>query len=340
MKILISLVLLAGLVFFGFYQEEEMPDAPLRKMAGVSLVNPPKPIVVEEMMTVKRIAADWVAVIPFGFSRQGESEVHFNNNRQWWGERLDGAASLITMAHQNGLKVMLKPHVWMGRGWIGDYEMNDEAGWQAWEASYKDYIMAFAKLADSLDVELLCVGTEYKKAVLARPEYWTRLIGDIRGAYKGSLTYAANWDNYEQVTFWSDLDYIGIDAYFPLVFDKNPDVEAMVSAWLPIKKKIKDLQQKVNRPVLFTEYGYQSADGAAGNHWEVDRKVAVSNMKIQEDAYEALFRAYWNEPWFHGGFLWKWHLRAEVGGVSNPDFTPQGKPVEATIRKWYESNGF
>jgi hypothetical protein len=39
---------------------------------------------------------------------------------------------------------------------------------------------------------------------------------EIRKIYTGKLTYAANWDDFDKVPFWKELDYIGIDAYFPL----------------------------------------------------------------------------------------------------------------------------
>lgn len=57
-------------------------------------------------------------------------------------------------------------------------------------------------------------------------------------------------------------------------------------------------------------------------------------------AYEAFFRAWWDEPWLAGAFLWKWFLEARGRGWGgerawDTGFTPQGKPAEAVIRRWY-----
>jgi hypothetical protein len=59
-------------------------------------------------------------------------------------------------------------------------------------------------------------------------------------------------------------------------------------------------------------------------------------MHAQATAYRALFETFWNEPWFAGGFLWKWFdSHAERGGPDNTRFTPQNKPAEEVIREWY-----
>lgn len=47
---------------------------------------------------------------------------------------------------------------------------------------------------------------------------------DIRKEYPEKLNYTTNWDKYQNVPFWKDVDYIGIDAYFPLSENKTPSV--------------------------------------------------------------------------------------------------------------------
>ena len=47
-------------------------------------------------------------------------------------------------------------------------------------------------------------------------EQWLELIESLRGAYSGPLGYAANFDQYQDVGFWSQLDVVGINAYFQL----------------------------------------------------------------------------------------------------------------------------
>jgi len=35
----------------------------------------------------------------------------------------------------------------------------------------------------------------------------------------------------EKITFWDELDYIGIQAYFPLVDNKYPTAEEISKGW-------------------------------------------------------------------------------------------------------------
>jgi len=66
--------------------------------------------------------------------------------------------------------------------------------------------------------------------------------------------------------------------------------------------------------------------------WETGSGNAL-NMQNQATAYQALFERIWNQDWFLGGFIWKWHHNhPNSGGSSNNDFTPQNKLAENTIR--------
>ncbi|MFY0606172.1 MAG: hypothetical protein JXR10_05625 [Cyclobacteriaceae bacterium] len=316
---------LGGLLMRTGVQEDRL------KIDGASLVNPYSEIDSADMATVQSVNAEWVAVIPFGFSKQGQPQLHFNSERQWWGERVDGTKVLVELAQKCGLKVMIKPHVWVSRFWIGEYDLETEADWLIWEQEYRKYIMTYAQLAAETKAEMLCIGTEIKFAATQRPEYWSQLADDIREVYDGKLTYAANWDSFSAITFWDKLDYIGVDAYFPLVHEDNPEVADIVEAWAPIKEELRAFGQKYERPILFTEYGYQSANGAAGNHWEVDKSQL--NMQAQANSYQALYEAFSDEPWFVGGFFWKWHFLGDHGGPGNGDFTPQNKPAAQVIAR-------
>ena len=305
------------------------------KINGVSLVSPHKPSRPEIFKPVKEIPSNWVALIPFAFCHEGEPSLRFSNrNSRWWGEGVDGVSTLVTHAHQNFCKVMIKPHVWVsGQGWPGEYDLETEADWRIWEQDYRKYILAHASAADSLNVGMFCIGTEHRMAAKERPEYWSNLIDDVRKVYRGNLIYAANWDNYMNVTFWDKLDYIGIDAYFPLTEIEDPSLQEIKKGWEPIRKDLKSFSRQYGKPILFTEYGYQSTTGTAGKHWEVDDTIV--NLEAQALAYQALFEMFWDEKWFAGGFFWKWFPSGQVGGPGDSDFTPQGKPALKVISDWY-----
>lgn len=330
MRLSLAIICILGL-FFWLYAPKTITTP---KINGVSLVSPPRPVSDTTLLALKSIHADWVAVIPYAFSRKGEPSVTFDHERQWWGERTEGSVALITMAKQQGLSVMLKPHVWvMGEGWAGDFDLSDEADWVSWEKDYRAYILHQAILADSMGVEMLCIGTEYRKAVVKRPDFWVKLISEVREVYAGKLTYAANWDNYENVRFWSQLDFIGIDAYFPLDTAVKPSVQDLEIRWRPLVAELQQFSRKNQKPILFTEYGYQGLEHTVGNHWEIDKSRLCPDC--QAEAYEALYRAIWHQDWFVGGFFWKWHLVRRPGRTLDADFSPQDKPAIDVITRYY-----
>lgn len=316
------------------------PSEPLakRKIGGVSLVSPPNKMDATWTNSVKEINAEWVAVLPYGFSYANSPEVNFNLDRQWWGERFDGMTEIIRQGKSKGLKMMLKPMVWVMGGWPGGYELATEKEWKVWEESYSKYILATAKIAQEEGVELFCVGTEFKIASNTREQFWRNLIAEVRKVYKGPVTYAANWDEYEGVQFWDAVDVVGIDAYFPLTEEETPSVAKVKRAWTEPFRKLASIYKLLGKRVLFTEFGYRSIDQCSWRQWELEGTPYTQkvNLKGQVNAYQAFFEVFWDEPWFAGMFLWQWYTNdARAGGPKNSDYTPQNKPAEELISEWF-----
>jgi hypothetical protein len=311
------------------------------KINGVSFVSSRIEVAQEHIQEVVDLNANHAAVMPFGFIRDLISpEVKFNTDSQWFGETKSGAKQYIEMLHKNKIAVMLKPQIWIWRGeFTGNLKMNSEAEWQTLEQSYSDFILTYAKLAQEANVEILCIGTELEQFVVNRPEYWTKLILQIKEVYQGKLTYAANWDEYKKVHFWKNLDYIGVDAYFPLSEDKSPTVEALKAGWQQWKIGLAQLATAEKKPILFTEYGYRSMDYTAKKPWLVDRNDENVNLEAQVNATEAIIQEFWSEDWFAGGYVWKWFIdHKQSGGGKDNRFTPQNKPAEETLRQLYKVN--
>lgn len=316
---------------------------PIGKTNGISLVGPPKEIDSSWTTDVKSINANWVAIIPYAFCDDKTGDISYGEkvtHYQWWGERPQGVCATICHAKIAGLKVMVKPHLWIPGSWPGSFQLKDEASWKNWELQYEAYVLQLASIADSMSADVFCIGTELRFAANERPDYWRSLIRKVRAEFNGPLTFAANWDNYNNITFWNDLDYIGIDAYFPLSENSTPSIDELIQAWKPIKKNIHSLSQKYNKPVLFAEYGYRSIDKAAWRNWEVEDNYELPvNLKAQEHAYEAIYQSFWGEEWFAGGFLWKWYNNdLQSGGLKNTDYTPQNKPVERIMKYYHEKH--
>jgi len=194
-----------------------------------------------------------------------------------------------------------------------------------------------AKLSEELKVELFCIGTELFNFVSSRPTFWLHLISEVRKIYSGKLVYAENWDRYSEIDFWKGLDFIGVDAYFPLSDNKDPSLAEINEAWQPQLEIMKSLSQKFGKKIMFTEYGYRSIDFALRTPWNSATEHPGLNMSLQSKAYRALYQQAWSKDWFAGGFLWKWHQQLESGGLENSRFTPQNKPAEDVLRSFYGS---
>ncbi len=312
-----------------------------KKINGVSFVASRQEIVSQHFEPVLNVNANAVAVMPFGFMESLASpNLRFNVERQWWGEKVEGAAKTIQLAKENNLEVLLKPQIWIQRGdFTGHIEMPSENDWKIFEANYREFILLYARLAEKEKVEMFCIGTELNSFVTARPGFWKSLIAEVKQVYKGELTYAENWDKIEQVPFWKDLDYIGVDAYFPLSDKQSPTVAEIRAGWQPVKNQLKELSQNHKKPILFTEYGYRNIDYAVRNPWDASRELVGTNNQAQANALQALYEELWNEKWFAGGYLWKWHHDLQRGGRENNQFSPQDKPAEGVVKEYYGTFG-
>lgn len=311
-----------------------------KKINGVSFVASREEVSQIQVDEILKIHANSAAVMPFGFMREiGSPEIIFDTDRQWFGETRKGAKQYIQLLQKNKVEVMLKPQIWVWRGeFTGTIKMETEENWQQLEDSYDKFILNYAELAEETNVPIFCVGTELERFIENRPEYWQQLIKKVRTIYKGKLTYAANWDEYKRTPFWKQLDYIGIDAYFPLSDSKTPTVEELEKSWQPWKEKIAELAKVNDKPILFTEYGYRSMDYAAKKPWLVDDNEDNVNLTAQANAKKAIFKEFWNEDWFAGGYVWKWFIQHEKsGGNMDNRFTPQNKPAQQVIGKHYKS---
>jgi hypothetical protein len=247
----------------------------------------------------------------------------------------------ITEAHSLGFKVMLKPMVdtleeektqGYPTVWRGEIQPSDE-----WFTSYSSFINFFAEFAEENDVELFSVGCEFK-ATTREKEQWERVISGVRERFSGSITYAADWTNYQNIEWWDSVDYVGIDAYFPLsLFNNDPALEELKNAWTNHADEIETWLSTVNKPVIFTEIGYRSGDGtstAPSNYW-YDMSV---DLQEQRDCYEAAFQTLWNRSWFYGFYWWTWTSDPEQGGPNDSSHTPQNKPAQDVITHWYSKD--
>ncbi|MFT6706197.1 MAG: hypothetical protein ACJATF_001023 [Flavobacteriales bacterium] len=362
----ILLLLFAFVPDFAFAQNES------KKINGISIYPP----IIDQLTTdmiasVRTCHVDWVAFIPEATIDRETLVFRSEKEMDHLGKSTKGSIEGISIAKSIGLKVLIKPHIEIsapipvtetvkessildyfsyaakektfskkdktqGATWRGDFAAANEADWKTWEECYESYMLNWARVADSLSVDMLCVGTELKLFVQQRPRFWQQLIKKIKKIYKGPLTYSANWDEYADVPFWKDLDYIGIDAYFPISDAETPTVAQVVAGWKPIAHELKALSKKYKRQVLITEFGYRNVSYAGKEPWTHDKEKTKSNYEAQVNLYEGFFQTFQQESYISGSFLWQWIVDDQQPW--NTSFSPRGKPAMKVLEKWYGGN--
>lgn len=261
-----------------------------------------------------QIGGNWISQTPFGWQPQyNKPELRLNNERAWWGEADKGIIHTTNLAKQKGIKTILKPHIWLRTDgkWRSDIEMQSKSEWEQWFQNYEAFIMHYAKLAQQLNIETLCIGTELYITTRDYPKQWRSLIKKIRNVYDGQLTYAANWyKEYEEITFWDELDFIGIQGYFPLTKKEHPSKKDILKGWDKHKSSIEKISKKYGKKVVFTEIGYKNTADSAKEPWTWPQQMESSKVQISDETqvfcYEAMFESLWNESWVDGFFIWKW----------------------------------
>jgi hypothetical protein len=279
---------------------------------------------IRTLRAVHARGVDSIALVPYGFSRAYSPEIRYGNPGS---EPDDGIAILTGVAHELGMKVMLKPQMWVQPGGFpGAIEMPDEAAAKTWFEQYAGFNEYYARLAQRLRIDIYCIGTEFVK-MSRYTEEWRKQISLSRKLYSGPLVYAATQGpEFENLAFWDDLDYIGLNNYYPLPDDFST---------AELIRKVEAVQSKYNKPVLLTEGGYVSMEWPNREPWdETPRKLSLEH---QARGYESIFKAFWDKPWFAGVYWWRVGSNGE-GGPGDGHHTPWGKPAMDVVSRYYRED--
>lgn len=224
------------------------------------------------------------------------------------------------------LRIAIKLHVDVDSGeWRGTISPPD-AG--RWFGSYGDFVLAWASLANQLQVEQLVVGTELA-GTLQHEDRWRKLIEDVRAIYSGEIVYAASWDESFVVPFWDMVDVVGVNFYAPVAARDNPGRVEVLANWQPWLARLQLLHKQAKRDVLLTELGYRSVDGAGQHPYDFERDAAI-DLDEQADLYWAALQALGDQPWIQGVYWWNW-LARRAGDAELDDYIPAGKPAEKEL---------
>ena len=295
----------------------------------------------EALDHARSIGADAVSITPFGWMR-GLDATEIGSIDRPEAETDARLEAVIAQAKARGMRVVLKPHLWVGRGaWRGEIRPGDgqRAAWDAWFESYERFIVRYARLGRRAGADELVVGVELVSAVRADRARFIAVARAAAEAFGGPITYNANWDEALDVPFWRHFNRISVSFYAPLTDEPAPSVGAMRRAIAAHLDRWGEIARRAERPLVLGEVGYKSTpSGAAipfGWPEALPESERLVDQRLQHDAYRALFLELAHRPEIGGVFLWKYFTDRATDEEGPWGFSPRGKRAEAIVRRAY-----
>ncbi len=233
--------------------------------------------------------------------------------------------------------------------------------------SYDEMVVAQARAAQEGGAQIFDIGTELD-GLTGRDylEDWTRIIRDVRAVFSGQLVYSAIWDDglspwqygpgrlergtgdiATQVSFWEQVDLVGIDQYAGLSESGDPKLSELVDGWtktptvrttleatggVSLIEYYQGIAASIGKPLVFTELGYRSASDSAAD--PAGSSGTTYDPALQARLFQAFFDA-WDaqkNPALAGVFIWNWEPDpSTVNAGKEPNWTPQGNDAALTI---------
>lgn len=278
-------------------------------------------------LMVERLGVTWTAITFAALQDTPQStQIRFRDEPTVTDDEIRVA---VGHAKALGLKVCLKPVVncadgtWRAHINFFDVDVPCEPTWTDWFASYTQFILHHARIAQETGCEMLCIGCEMVQTD-RRETQWRRLVAAVREVYDGIVTY--NCDKYQEgnVRWWDAVDVISSSGYYPVGDWENQldRIEAVVAAH--------------EKPFVFMEAGCPSREGSPElpNDWSLQGQPSED---AQREYYEAMLGAAGKRPWVGGFMLWDWPARLydEAQASEDGDYCLFGKQAEATVREHY-----
>ncbi len=277
---------------------------------------------------VKGTGANFITLVPNGLQETPQSEeISFSPDASLSDEEL---IQMIEYIHKAGLMIALKPTVncmngtWRAHINFFDKDVHCEPKWSNWFASYTEFQLHYARIAQQTGCEMFIAGCEMVMTE-RRSDEWRKLVSAIRSVYSGPVTY--NTDKYQEdnVTWWDCVDYICSSGYYPS------------GTWEQELDRIEQVVKKFNKPFFFAECGCMSTTGSSKvpNDWRVRGEV---NLKEQADWYTGMFEACRKRSWVEGFCLWDWAWKQYPAykADTNCGYDIYAKPAQDVVKKYYD----
>jgi hypothetical protein len=290
-----------------------------------------------------RLGATWISLTPFGRAWDLDATGVDKTFELPFAQSQRGLLRAVEQAHARGLKVLVVPHLWVESGqWRAELDPKTAEGWRRFAESYRSYVLSWARLAARAHVDMLAAGVELRSwLTTTHAPSFLPILRDVRAVYPGLLTYAANWDDVDQTVIWGEVDVLGINAFYPLTDKAGASEEELVAGGREVAKKVKELAERWQKPVLFNEFGYTARPDPALRPWEWPD--FMSNVRVdaraQAAAYRGLLTGMRECRELVGAFVWR--LYSDPDDLSQEaewGFSPRGRQAELELRDAYWGN--
>lgn len=112
------------------------------------------------------------------------------------------------------------------KAWRGSIEPADPS---AWFASYRRFLLPYARVAQSAHAATLVIGTELNS--LGGNPGWPALVRAISSVYHGQLAYDENFDSFQDHDTNLPVPTFGVDAYPRFQLPDSASVGELARAW-------------------------------------------------------------------------------------------------------------
>lgn len=258
--------------------------------------------------------------------------------------------------------------------WAVDHPQHKTFVAEFWQ-TYTEQALYFAKLAESLGVEMYALGTETdylfrtRSSGLSYPNHFypelKNMVDSVRAVYSGLLTYDMEYSALAEPEYFTgsafiwedlDLDVVGVSAYFRLADTLPTDLitkNEFLDKWDSIyKTKLSTLQQmNPERSIVFLELGYtdhiespyKSISGAY-EPWtfqDSNGNGVHDGQDVQANIYSALFET--NKKYDNlvtGFFLWGHDWTSDKVWEEQMEelisFAVRNKSAETVVAEYYD----
>lgn len=246
---------------------------------------------------LKKIGVNTVSILMEGRSKHlADPEIRLPSSNE-----LESIGAALKDASSQGMATILIPHLYLDNGaWRGDLAFPFPDKREEWWTSYRAFILKAAEIAEASGTTVLSIGVELK-TLSKQPDFAAKmfaLAADVRREFRGMLTYSANWDEAEDVLFWSAVDVAGVNGYYPLVPDPVRGAEN-------VARRLSALAELAKREVLVLEVGYRSSPLSHVKPWEWPSHVnPIVDDASQANCWAAVLSSWLGATNVRGLLIW------------------------------------